>query len=65
MKRGYFNVVLSIYGRSSINNFISNQLNDNARIIFKNEKKIQKLQASGKVQYQDSRLSVSKYNISK
>ncbi len=63
-ERDIYNVVMSFHGRKSINNFIRNQKRDfGAFVAYKNIKKIQTIMDSGKVQYQNSDLSVSKFSI--
>lgn len=46
-----YNIALSVHGKTSINNFIKNQLKGGAVFVYTDKKKIQELNASGRVQY--------------
>lgn len=63
LKRSLYHVILSAHGRVLISNYINKLLNNNGIIIYINNKKIQHLTNSGKVQYPDSISAVSIYKI--
>lgn len=56
------NIIKSIHGRKSINNYIKNLLKTSSIILYKDKKKIQNLIDGCKVQYPESISSVSTNN---